>query len=51
MKTRTTYEQKQLNRLVNELLIKDAWSDTFIRKINQNEILKKRTRREKPISS
>ena len=38
MKTQTTYEQKQLTRMVNELLIKDAWSGTFIRKnLNKDE--------------
>lgn len=27
----TTYEQKQIERLVKELLIKDAWSKTYVR--------------------
>ena len=37
MEAQTTYEQSQINRMVNELLIKDLWSKTFVRKINQNE--------------
>jgi len=28
----TTYEQKQIERMVNELLIRDKWTKTFIRK-------------------
>lgn len=28
----TTYEQKQIARIVKELLIKDAWSKTYVRK-------------------
>lgn len=28
----TTYEQKQIERLVKELLVKDAWSKLYVRK-------------------
>lgn len=32
---KTTYEQKQIQRMVNELLIKDKWNLTFIRNGNK----------------
>jgi len=32
---KTTYEEKQIERLVNELLIKDQWSKTFTRNENK----------------
>jgi hypothetical protein len=32
-----TYEEKQISRMVNDLLIKDKWSRTYIKPLKQTK--------------